>query len=148
MLSRAIIEPEAVMFGLEVSPETRGWPASGLQKFVADPKTTAKDPTMSSNLTPASEVQPGSTVWVSDLTAAGRAGLDRFLAEHARHYNGHPTELDRWINHGILDKFAEQVNQGDTISFTLGRDASKDGEEHVFAPSPADVLCEALQNPF
>ncbi len=103
---------------------------------------------MSSNLTPASELPPASTVWVTALTADGRAGLDRFLAEHAKHYNGHPTELDRWISQGVLDAFAEKINQGQTIAYTLAPGASKDGEEHVFTPSPADVLCEALQQPF
>lgn len=103
---------------------------------------------MTNKLTPASELPSGSTVWVTDLTAEGRAGLDRFLSEHAKHYNGHPTELDRWISHGLLDKFAENINQGQPLAFTLARDASKDGEEHVFSPAAAEVLCEALQQPF
>lgn len=103
---------------------------------------------MTSKLTPASELPAGSTVWVTDLTAEGRAGLDRFLSAHAKHYNGHPTELDRWISHGLLDKLAENINQGQPIAFTLARDASKDGDEHVFSPAAADVLCEALQQPF
>ncbi|MBS0195077.1 MAG: hypothetical protein JSR34_12645 [Proteobacteria bacterium] len=101
-----------------------------------------------SNLTPASELAHGSTVWVSDLTANGRASLDQFLATYAKHYNGHPTELERWISQGVLDKFAENINQGEPIGYKLARDASKDGEEHVFSPAPADVLCEALTNPF
>lgn len=103
---------------------------------------------MSSNLIPASELPPSSAVWVSDLTVEGRAGLDRFLAEYAKHYSGHPTELERWINQGVLDAFAENLRAGQPLTFTLARDASKDGQEHEFVPSPADVLCEALQNPF
>ncbi len=100
-----------------------------------------------STLTPASELPAATTVWVSDLTAEGRASLDRFLAEHARHYTGHPTELARWISHGLLDALADRINSGQSITYTLGRDASKDGEEHVFSPSPADVLCEPLVRP-
>ncbi|MBS0576910.1 MAG: hypothetical protein JSS45_10915 [Proteobacteria bacterium] len=103
---------------------------------------------MSSNYIPASELPPASAVWVTDLTPEGRAGLDRFLGEHAKHYSGHPTELERWINQGVLDAFAENIRAGQPFAYTLAKDAAKDGQEHVFAPAAADVLCEALQNPF
>ncbi|HEY2346622.1 MAG TPA: hypothetical protein VGH80_12225 [Xanthomonadaceae bacterium] len=102
---------------------------------------------MSSNLIPASELPPGTEVWVNDLSAEGRASFDSFLLKHAKHYRGHPTELDRWIRQGVLDEFAERINQGQTISYLLASEATKDGNEYLFHPSPADVLCEVLQRP-
>ena len=99
---------------------------------------------MSSNLTPASEIPPGSAVWVCNLTANGRASLDRFPIEHAKHYGGHPTELERWISQGVLDGIADSIKQGGAIGYDLSSDASKDGKKHTFNPAPADVLCEAM----
>jgi hypothetical protein len=99
---------------------------------------------MTSNLTPASEFPPGSAVWVCDLTAAGRTSLDLFLIKHARHYGGHPTELERWITQGVLDGLAESIKRGQTIGYVLRGDASKDGMEHTFNPAAVDVLCEPM----
>jgi hypothetical protein len=102
---------------------------------------------MASNLIPASELPAGSSVWASDLTPEGRASLHDFLGSHARHYSGHTTDLERWVHQTVLDRFAETINAGKPIEFVLGADASKDGSEHVFRASPADVLCEMIVIP-